>query len=89
MAAVLKTCSCLRVAGIAVRKTILLPTPLVVNHSVPQRNFKAKWVAPTLRALKARKDAEDLDAGGEKIFHRSTFLEWLDDFFTFFPCFHS
>ena len=43
---------------------------------VPKRHFKPKWVAPTLRELKKRKDAEIDKNNGEKIFHRSTFLEW-------------
>nr|CAG4646587.1 EOG090X0DYO [Macrothrix elegans] len=37
------------------------------------------WVAPTLRELKRRKDIENERNGGEKIFHRSTFLEWNYD----------
>ena len=43
---------------------------------ISRRNFKAKWVAPTLRDLKHRKDIENTKNGGPKIFHRSTFLEW-------------
>nr|CAG4636529.1 EOG090X0DYO [Eubosmina coregoni]SVE70071.1 EOG090X0DYO [Eubosmina coregoni] len=46
---------------------------------VPKRHYKPKWVAPTLRELKKRKDAEIEKNHGEKIFHRSTFLEWNYD----------
>ena len=44
-----------------------------------KRNYKARWVEPTLRDLKRRKDIETERTtlrGGETIFHRSTFLEW-------------
>nr|CAG4640385.1 EOG090X0DYO [Daphnia pulex]SVE85142.1 EOG090X0DYO [Daphnia pulex] len=45
---------------------------------ISKRNFKPRWVAPTLREIKRRKDVEDDRNGGPKIFHRSTFLEWLN-----------
>ena len=49
---------------------------LSVINFTQKRCFKAKWVAPTLKELKVRKDVEDDRNGGPKIFHRSTFLEW-------------
>nr|CAG4649700.1 EOG090X0DYO [Scapholeberis mucronata]SVE93891.1 EOG090X0DYO [Scapholeberis mucronata] len=63
--------------GLSLSKKVLLP--LIVPNVIPQRTFKAKWVAPTLKELKRRKDVEISKAGGEKIFHRSTFLEWNYD----------
>nr|CAG4642815.1 EOG090X0DYO [Evadne anonyx] len=40
------------------------------------RHYKARWVAPTLRDLKARKELENILNGGPKISHRNTFIEW-------------
>ena len=55
----------------------LISKSLSLNFNlVPKRHYKPKWVAPTLRELKKRKDAEIEKNHGEKIFHRSTFLEW-------------
>ena len=55
----------------------LISKSLSLNlNLVPKRHYKPKWVAPTLRELKKRKDAEIDKNNGEKIFHRSTFLEW-------------
>nr|CAG4643511.1 EOG090X0DYO [Ilyocryptus agilis] len=57
----------------------LLNLQAAINCSIPRRHFKPKWVAPTLRDFKNRKDIENDQNGGEKIFHRSTFLEWNYD----------
>ena len=74
MAALWKTChQCLRY-GLA--KKSIYPSTSVINV-ISQRNYKPHWVAPTLREFKRRKDVEDDRNGGPKIFHRSTFLEWL------------
>lgn len=79
MAALWKTChQCLRIAN----KSIY-PSISVINV-ISQRNYKPHWVAPTLREFKRRKDIEDDRNGGPKIFHRSTFLEWL---FIYLFCF--
>ena len=45
-------------------------------NAVSLRHYKAKWVAPTLRDLKARKNLENDLSGGPKVSHRNTFLEW-------------
>ena len=72
MAALWKTCQCLRF-GLAYKS---IYTSQSAVNLITKRNFKAKWVAPTLRELKRRKCIENDKDGGEKIFHRSTFLEW-------------
>nr|CAG4647418.1 EOG090X0DYO [Megafenestra aurita]SVE92663.1 EOG090X0DYO [Megafenestra aurita] len=74
MAALWRTCLCR--LGVT-HKSIY--TPIAATNVIPKRNFKAKWVAPTLKELKRRKDVETIRNGGEKIFHRSTFLEWNYD----------
>jgi len=48
-------------------------------NAVSLRHYKAKWVAPTLRDLKARKNLENDLSGGPKVSHRNTFLEWNYD----------
>lgn len=72
MAALWKTCLCR--FGL-VHKSFY--TPIAATNLVSKRSYKARWVAPTLRELKRRKDIENDKQGGEKIFHRSTFLEWF------------
>jgi hypothetical protein len=74
MAALWKTChQCLRY-GLSHKS--FYPSVSAINV-ISKRNFKPRWVAPTLREIKRRKDVEDDRNGGPKIFHRSTFLEWL------------
>nr|SVE74453.1 EOG090X0DYO [Daphnia barbata] len=76
MAAVWKTCQqCLRYG----LKNKSIYTALPAINVISTRTFKPRWVAPTLRELKRRKDVEDDRNGGPKIFHRSTFLEWNYD----------
>ena len=72
MAALWKTCQCLRLG--VVHKSLYPPNS--ISNLLSRRNYKPKWVAATLREVKRRKDIET-DSGGEKIFHRSTFLEWF------------
>ena len=65
---------------VTVNSPIFISKTLGVSINLLQRrNFKPKWVAPTLRELKRRKDAQDdenVRKGIPRIFHRSTFLEW-------------
>nr|SVE81592.1 EOG090X0DYO [Daphnia magna] len=76
MAALWKTCQqCLRYGF----SNVSIYTSITAVNVISKRNFKAHWVAPTLRELKRRKVIEDDLNGGPKIFHRSTFLEWNYD----------
>nr|CAG4638065.1 EOG090X0DYO [Chydorus sphaericus] len=73
MAALVKTFQCLR---FSFNNSLKISAGANV---IAKRNYKPKWVAPTLKDLKTRKDIENCRNGGEKIFHRSTFLEWNYD----------
>nr|SVE77263.1 EOG090X0DYO [Daphnia lumholtzi]SVE77875.1 EOG090X0DYO [Daphnia lumholtzi]SVE78505.1 EOG090X0DYO [Daphnia lumholtzi] len=76
MAALWKTCQqCLRYGF----SNVSIYTSITAVNAISKRNFKAHWVAPTLRELKRRKVIEEDRNGGQKIFHRSTFLEWNYD----------
>lgn len=71
MTAFLQTFRCQKL----LRSSIRLLLDCEVN-TTSVRHYKPRWVAPTLRDLKARKTVENNLNDGPKISHRNTFLEW-------------